>query len=67
MKCIAYKDGKAVRCSNQLAQWRVDDGIAEYISKSQWRALGGEYEGPMKSKGKVSIHPPRGWVDRSNR
>ena len=67
MKCIKYHDNKIVRASNELAQMRVDDGIAVFVSKTEWRAAGSEYEGPQKSKGRVSIHPPVGWANTSNR
>ena len=67
MKCIQYHDGKTVRLATEVAQMRVDDGIAVFVSKRVWRGAGGEIEGPQKSAGKRSIHPPLGWRNLSNK
>jgi hypothetical protein len=67
VKCIQYHDGKTVRASNELAQMRVDDGIAVFVSKDEWRRRGAEYEGARESQGRRSINPPVGWDNRSNK
>ena len=65
MKCIEY-DKRTVRTSNERAAEMVADGRAEYVSKSAWRSSGSEREAPHESVGVSAIHPPHGWLNRSN-
>lgn len=67
MKCIhIYKEG-VTRTSNERAAELVSSDAAFYVSKSEWRKRGSHRSGPQQSKGKISIHPPVGWENRSNR
>ena len=48
MKCIkrltSKKDGKIIRTTNEQADIYVNAGIAEYVSKKEWKKAGRKYQ-----------------------